>query len=52
MKFKTNIIQSGNNTGISIPEKIIESLKAGKKPPVKITLNNYTYRSTVAVMGG
>ena len=52
MKFKTKIIQSGNNTGISVPEKIIESFKAGKKPPVKITLNNYTYRSTVAVFGG
>lgn len=52
MKFKTIIVQSGNNTGINIPEKIIEALNAGKKPPVVITLNKYTYRSTVAVMGG
>ena len=52
MKFKTKIIQSGNNTGINIPENVIESFNAGKKPPVKITLNKYTYRNTVAVMGG
>ncbi len=52
MKFKTKIIQSGNNTGINIPENVIESFNAGKKPPVKITLNKYTYRNTVAVMDG
>jgi uncharacterized protein YdeI (YjbR/CyaY-like superfamily) len=52
MKFKTKIVQIGNNTGISVPEKIIESFGVGKKPPVVITLNKYTYRSTVAVMNG
>ncbi len=52
MKFKTKIVQSGNNTGINVPEKIVESMGAGKKPPVRITLNKYTYRSSVAVMGG
>ena len=52
MKFKTTILQIGNNTGIEVPENIIEKLGAGKKPPVVITLNKYTYRSTVAVMGG
>jgi len=52
MKFKTKILQIGNNTGIHVPDKVIESLGAGKKPPVVITLNKYTYRNTVAVMGG
>lgn len=52
MKFKTKILQSGNNTGIEVPETIMEQLNMGKKPPVIITVNNYTYRNTVAVMGG
>ncbi|MEO5889358.1 MAG: YdeI/OmpD-associated family protein [Ferruginibacter sp.] len=52
MKFKTKIVQIGNNTGISVPADIIEKMGVGKKPPVVITLKNYTYRSTVAVMGG
>lgn len=52
MKFKTKILQVGNNTGIEVPPAIIEKLGVGKKPPVVITLNKYTYRNTVAVMGG
>ncbi|HEY7331486.1 MAG TPA: YdeI/OmpD-associated family protein, partial [Candidatus Limnocylindria bacterium] len=27
-------------------------LGAGRRPPVTVTMNGYTYRSTVAVMGG
>ena len=42
----------GTATGIEIPPEIIEALGAGKKPPVKITMNGKTYQSTVAVMGG
>lgn len=52
MKFHTTIKTDGNNTGIEVPPEIIEALGAGKKPPVSVTVNGYTYRSTVAVMGG
>jgi hypothetical protein len=54
MKFKTTLIQTGKtSTGIMIPPAIVEALGAGKKPPVNVTLNGtYTYRNTVAVMGG
>jgi hypothetical protein len=53
MKFKTTILQAGKTaTGITIPPEIVESFGAGKKPPVKITINGYTYRNTIAVMGG
>jgi uncharacterized protein YdeI (YjbR/CyaY-like superfamily) len=51
-KFKTTILQVGNNTGIEVPEAVIEKLGAGKRPPVNVTLNKFTYRNTVAVMGG
>jgi uncharacterized protein YdeI (YjbR/CyaY-like superfamily) len=51
--FKTTLLQAGKTaTGIKIPPAIIETLNAGKKPPVKVTINGFTYRSTVAVMGG
>ena len=51
--FHTVILKSGGTaTGIEVPPEIIESLGAGKKPPVLITMNGKTYRSTVAVMGG
>jgi hypothetical protein len=53
MKFQTKILQAGKTaTGIEIPPKIVEALGAGKRPPVRLTINGYTYRSTVAVMGG
>jgi hypothetical protein len=52
MKFRTTILQEGNNTGIRVPEEIVAQLGASKRPPVRVTLNGYTYRNTVAVVGG
>jgi hypothetical protein len=50
--FETTVSASGNNTGIVVPESVIEQLRAGKRPPVVVQVNGYEYRSTVAVMGG
>lgn len=53
MQFQTTLLQAGKTaTGIEVPPEIVESLGAGKRPPVQITINGHTYRSTVAVMGG
>jgi len=53
MRFRTTILQSGRTaTGIQVPDEVIEALGAGRRPAVKVTVNGYTYRSTVAVMGG
>ncbi len=41
-----------NATGIQVPSEVVEALGKGKKPPVKVTLNDYSYRTTIAVMGG
>lgn len=53
MRFRTTIERSGKTaTGIRVPEAVVEALGAGKRPAVRVTLNGYTYRSTVAVVGG
>ena len=39
-------------TGIEVPVQIIEQLAAGKRPLVKVTINNYTYASAIAAMEG
>jgi hypothetical protein len=54
MKFQTTIIggDTKNTTGIEVPPDVVEALGSGKRPPVKVTVNGHTYRSTVAVMGG
>jgi hypothetical protein len=31
---------------------VVEALGAGKRPPVRITINGYTYRSTIATVDG
>lgn len=50
VKYKTTIVQTGNNTGIHVSETILDKLNGGKKPLVKVTLNGYTYRSAVGKM--
>ncbi len=52
--FTTRITQAEdmNATGLDVPAKIVESLKSGKRPKVNVTINGYTYRSTVSVYGG
>lgn len=52
MTFETTLSQSGNNTGIEVPPELIEELGGGKRPAVIVTVNGFTYRSTVGVMGG
>ncbi len=53
MKFRTTIVQSGATaTGIPIPDEVMQALNAGKKPPVRVSLNGYTYRSTIATVDG
>jgi hypothetical protein len=50
--FTTTIKMDGNNTGIEVPPEVIAQLGTSKKPPVVVTVAGYTYRNTVAVMGG
>jgi hypothetical protein len=53
VRFHTTILQGDKTaTGIRVPDEILEALGAGKRPPVRVTIKGYTYRSTVAVMGG
>ena len=53
MRFRTTILGTGKNAaGIEIPDEVVAGLGAGKRPPVRVTINGYTYRNTVAVMGG
>lgn len=53
MRFRTTILQSGKTTtGIQVPDEVVAALGPGKRPAVRVTINGYTYRSTVAVMGG
>ncbi|MGD9996591.1 MAG: YdeI/OmpD-associated family protein [Ilumatobacteraceae bacterium] len=52
LTFEAIVTATGNNTGIVVPDEIIERLGAGRRPPVLVSVNGYRYRSTVGVMGG
>ena len=52
MKFTTTIQGEGNKAGIEIPEGIVDALGAGRRPPVVVTINGQSYRSSIAVMAG
>jgi hypothetical protein len=53
MRFRATLLLSGKTaTGVEVPAAVLEELGAGKRPPVKVTINGHTYRSTVGSMGG
>ena len=52
VSFDTTVTATGNNTGIVVPDDVIDGLGAGSRPAVIVNVNGYEYRSTVGVMGG
>jgi hypothetical protein len=52
--FTATVLQADdmNATGIVVPPDAVAALGTSRRPAVTVTLNGYTYRSTVAVMGG
>ena len=50
--FESTLSASGNNTGIEVPDEVVQQLGHGRRPPVLVDLDGHEYRSTVAVMGG
>jgi hypothetical protein len=53
MRFHA-VIQLNNKTatGIAVPPDVLESLGAGKRPAVRVTINGHTYRTTVGSVAG
>lgn len=53
MQFQASLLLGGKTaTGIQVPPEIVAGLGPGKRHAVRVTINGYTYRSTVAPMGG
>jgi hypothetical protein len=53
MRFHAAIALHGKSaTGIEVPADVVAALGQGKRPKVTVTINGYSYPSTVGVMGG
>jgi bacteriocin resistance YdeI/OmpD-like protein/uncharacterized protein DUF1905 len=53
MRFESTVELGGKTaTGIGVPDEVIEALGSSKRPPVTVTINGYSYRTTAVRMGG
>jgi bacteriocin resistance YdeI/OmpD-like protein/uncharacterized protein DUF1905 len=53
MNFRATLEAGGKTaTGIHVPDEVVAALGSGRRPPVRVTLGTYTYRTTVASRGG
>lgn len=53
MRFRSTLELGGKTaTGLEVPAVVVEGLAAGARPKVNVTILGYTYRSSIAVMGG
>lgn len=53
MRFRATVDLGGKTaTGMVVPMEIVESLGPSRRPPVRVTINGHTYRSSVVNMGG
>ena len=51
--FRTTLNLEGKTaTGIQVPADIVAALGPSKRPPVLVTINGYSYRSTIAPYSG
>jgi hypothetical protein len=52
MRFQATLELGGKTaTGFQVPDEVVDALAAGKKPAVRVTIGDHTYRSTVARRG-
>jgi hypothetical protein len=53
MEFRTTVVLGGRTaTGLQVPDDVVTALGSGKRPAVTVTVGGYSYRTTVAPMGG
>jgi hypothetical protein len=53
MEFRAELQRTGGNTtGFQVPQEIVDGLGGGGRPKVVVHLNGYTWRSSIAKMGG
>ena len=48
----TLLATGGNNTAIELTPEQLEGLGRGKRVPVVVTIGEYSFRTTTAIMGG
>jgi hypothetical protein len=52
MRLRAKILKTGKTAaGIIVPAEVVAALGPSKRPPVRATINGFTYRTSVGSMG-
>jgi len=53
MRIRATVELAGKTaTGISVPADVVAALGPSRRPAVRVAINGYTYRTTIAPLGG
>lgn len=53
MRFQATVLTAGKTaTGVAVPPALVDALGGGKRPKVRVTIGDYTFRTSVAPMNG
>lgn len=53
VRFRARLERHGKTaTGIVVPDELVRRLQRGERPRVAVTIRGYTFRTTIAPMGG
>jgi hypothetical protein len=53
MRFRARIEAAGKTAaGFEVSPQIVDGLGAGRRPPVRVTINGHSYRTSIGSMGG
>ncbi|NUT31567.1 MAG: DUF1905 domain-containing protein [Hamadaea sp.] len=53
VRFEATVELNGKTaTGVEVPADVVDALGAGRRPPVRVTIRDYAYRSTIVTMSG
>ena len=52
LHFESRLESDQDACFIRVPPEVLTALGQGKRVPVKVTINGYSYRTTIAVYGG
>ncbi len=53
MRLRAKVEQTGKTAaGVRVPDEVVSGLGSSRRPAVRVTVRGYTFRSSVASMGG
>jgi hypothetical protein len=53
VRFKTNLESAGKQAaGFQVPDEVVEGLGGGRRPKVTVTINGYTWRTSIGIVDG